>query len=65
MKTLLGSNSRRHAHTQEGGCAVMTPDPPSHDDIANRAYQLYLDSGCPEGRDLEFWLEAERQLASV
>jgi len=35
---------------------------PSHDQIAARAHELFLNSGQPHGRDVEFWLEAERQL---
>jgi hypothetical protein len=35
---------------------------PAHDEIALRAHELYLQSGCQPGRDKEFWLEAERQL---
>jgi len=30
--------------------------------IAQRAYDLWLEQGQPIGRDLEHWLEAERQL---
>jgi hypothetical protein len=29
-------------------------------EIADLAYELYLNSGCAEGRDIENWLEAER-----
>lgn len=65
MNTLLVSDRRKIAHTRNGARVVMTPEPPSHDDIARRAYELFLDSGCPEGRDVEFWLEAERQLTMV
>jgi hypothetical protein len=35
---------------------------PTHTEIALRAHELYLQSGCQSGRDKEFWLEAERQL---
>ena len=35
---------------------------PTHEQIALRAHELYLRSGCQPGRELEFWLEAERQL---
>jgi hypothetical protein len=35
---------------------------PTHDDIAQRARELHEKSGYAGGRDLEFWLEAERQL---
>jgi hypothetical protein len=35
---------------------------PPHDEIALRARALYEQSGYTNGRDVEFWLEAERQL---
>ena len=35
---------------------------PSHDEIAMRAFQIYLSRGEWPGRDVEDWLEAERQL---
>ena len=31
-----------------------------HDEIANLAYELYINSGYKDGRDEENWLEAER-----
>ena len=34
------------------------------DHIARRAYQLWEESGRPNGRDLDFWLEAERKIAA-
>lgn len=34
----------------------------THDQIALRAHSLYEQSGCQGGREVEFWLEAERQL---
>lgn len=43
--------------------APVTPAlPPTHDEIAGRARQLWSDYGQPSGRDEEIWLEAERQL---
>jgi hypothetical protein len=30
--------------------------------IAERARQIWMDRGQPEGKDMEHWLEAERQL---
>ena len=30
--------------------------------IARRAYELWHDAGCPEGRALDYWLAAEREL---
>ena len=35
---------------------------PSHDEIAVRAYEIYLARGAAPGNDLDNWLEAERQL---
>ena len=34
----------------------------SKDDVAQRAYELFLARGRVEGHDVEDWLEAERQL---
>ncbi|TYO64264.1 DUF2934 domain-containing protein [Bradyrhizobium hipponense] len=36
--------------------------PPTIKDIERRAYQLWQQAGMPDGRDQEFYLEAERQL---
>ncbi|MET0516566.1 MAG: DUF2934 domain-containing protein [Nitrospiraceae bacterium] len=33
--------------------------------ISRRAYELYQQRGQQEGRDLEDWLEAERQLVAA
>ena len=35
---------------------------PSHEEIAKRAFEIYLSRGEWPGRDVEDWLEAERQL---
>jgi hypothetical protein len=35
---------------------------PTHEQIAKLACQLYLESGCLEGRDAENWLRAEQIL---
>jgi len=34
------------------------------DDVAQRAYELFLARGRTDGHDVEDWLEAERQLRS-
>jgi hypothetical protein len=34
------------------------------DDVARRAYELYLQEGRPEGRQMEHWLRAEAELLS-
>ena len=38
---------------------------PSHDEIAQRAREIYEKNGRTPGRDLENWLEAETQLLST
>jgi hypothetical protein len=35
---------------------------PSVDDIARRAYEIYLREGGVDGRHVEHWLQAEREL---
>lgn len=36
---------------------------PTHEEIAKRAEEIWLERHQPTGSDLEIWLEAERQLA--
>jgi hypothetical protein len=38
---------------------------PDHDEIARCAYELYLSRGAEDGRDLQDWLDAERQLTKA
>jgi hypothetical protein len=47
------------------GLAAPATAPPSHEQIAALARAIWLDRGSPVGRDLEIWLEAERQLGGV
>ncbi len=35
---------------------------PTQKDIERRAYQLWKEAGQPQGKDQEFYLEAERKL---
>jgi len=35
---------------------------PSREEIATRAYEIYLQRGAAPGRELEDWLQAEREL---
>ncbi|MBR0831510.1 DUF2934 domain-containing protein [Bradyrhizobium manausense] len=37
------------------------PDLPEQD-VRKRAHELWEEAGKPQGREQEFWLEAERQL---
>jgi hypothetical protein len=40
-----------------------TNNHPSHEDIAARAYQIYLERGGINGNDQDDWLQAERELS--
>jgi hypothetical protein len=40
----------------------MTENSPTHAQITQRAYEIFIERGSPEGHDLDHWLEAERQL---
>ena len=37
-------------------------DPPTQDEIAAEAYEIYLARGAQDGYDQEDWFEAERRL---
>ncbi|HLX68620.1 MAG TPA: DUF2934 domain-containing protein [Verrucomicrobiae bacterium] len=39
-----------------------TSSTPTHEQISARAYDIFIERGRPEGRDLDHWLEAEAQL---
>ena len=42
---------------------VETADPPD-EEIALAAYRIWLQEGCPHGRDREHWLKAREQLVA-
>jgi hypothetical protein len=42
--------------------AVSSSENPTYDEIAEAAYQRYLQRGGADGRDFDDWLEAEREL---
>jgi hypothetical protein len=43
----------------------LPPSPASEADIARRARVIWASRGCPEGCDVEIWLEAERELRAA
>ena len=53
--------STQGAKRPDVAASAVTPVP-TREGIAQRAHELYESSGRPGGRDVEFWLEAERQL---
>lgn len=43
----------------------MSETKPSETQVQQRAYELFLERGCEHGRDIEDWLEAERELTEL
>lgn len=43
---------------------VMELSAPTHEQIARRAYELYLQRGATHGCDLQDWITAERELST-
>lgn len=41
---------------------ASTATAPNQDAVALRAYQLWQESGCPDGQDKEHWYRAEREV---
>lgn len=62
--TVTGMAMRRNARMAFHPSENSEPDmpSPSDDQIRTRAHQLWELAGKPEGRDDEFWREAEREL---
>jgi hypothetical protein len=56
------SSAEEFAMQAAGGKETTHVDP---DRVALRAYELYVARGCGEGRDLDDWLSAERELNSA
>lgn len=50
--------SARPAATPAG----PAPAPPTHEEIARRAHEIFLARGGVPGRDMDDWLEAEQEL---
>lgn len=38
---------------------------PSHAEVAEKAYEIYRKEGYPQGRDVQHWLAAERQIGAI
>lgn len=60
--TTVAAKVRRSTVKSTRTVSSSAPESPSHESIALRAHELYEQSGFQGGRELEFWLEAEREL---
>jgi hypothetical protein len=59
-KQAITRRAPRKTHAPKMASAGSAPA--SHDDIARRAYELYLARGCADGFHLDDWLAAEAEL---
>jgi Protein of unknown function (DUF2934) len=48
---------------KEGGIAMFGRREPSGEEIARRAYELYIQRGGEHGKDVEDWVRAEKELS--
>jgi hypothetical protein len=51
--------------TQESPTVRPAGGTPTPEEIQQRAHQLYLARGAADGRDLDDWLQAERELKAA
>jgi Protein of unknown function (DUF2934) len=53
---------KEHAAAESENMQPELSEVPTPEEIRQRAYQLHLEGGCVHGRDLDDWLQAERDL---
>ena len=59
-----GSVEAKQPSLEVAGEERSVINPAREQEIRRRAYEIYLERGEEPGRDLEDWLQAERELAS-
>jgi hypothetical protein len=47
--------------TNSNRTASSAAKPSQNEEVAMKAYLIYVSEGCPQGRDAQHWLEAEAQ----
>ena len=57
-KTTVSSSNTQTPSASHPGAA------PSEQEIATRAYEIFLSRGATDGADLDDWLQAERELTA-
>jgi Protein of unknown function (DUF2934) len=50
--------------TESSGASEVLSASPSHEEIAERAYQIFLERGAEHGHDVEDWFRAEQELVA-
>jgi len=59
--------AKKRAATKRPARSARTVEPkdiasPAYDEIAVRAYEIWIANGCPDGQEVQHWHEAEAQL---
>jgi hypothetical protein len=57
----MARNKQKQTSTPDTAAMATAPEP-GRDLVAMRAYELYLARGAADGRELDDWLTAEREL---
>ena len=68
LKTRKAANSKKknpEPETTEPNSAQVIRPYPTHEDVQRRAYEIYLSQGRTDGRDLDNWLQAEREMSQA
>ncbi|HXI88852.1 MAG TPA: DUF2934 domain-containing protein [Blastocatellia bacterium] len=60
LKNKKAANAKTKSRVLE--VAPVTQPSPTHEEIQRRAYEIHLSQGATDGRDLDDWLQAERDL---
>jgi hypothetical protein len=65
--TTVTRKSRRTVAGKRARAATTAPTPvapvlQTDADVARRAYLIYLEEGCPQGRHIDHWIRAEAEL---
>ena len=64
---MAGTRSRRPiaSITERTHADIRMPMSVTHEDIARRAYELFVERGAEHGGDLDDWLRAEQELQTT
>lgn len=64
-KSPSSSRSRKTTASSSAAASARLAARPDQEAIRLRAYQIWRENGCMPGRELENWLQAERELIPV
>ena len=59
---MKSTSTSKPVHKRTKADALASPPEITEVEIATCAYFLYVNEGCPAGRELDHWLEAEARL---